>query len=155
MRKLIQEIPRTFKVCLIVSAILAVIAPITAGFVRDWAFAGQCATVGGFSVAILCLYVVWVAAVTMREKSRMCSQDREIAEEAGCKVVRLIQIGSILRTFCLAIFLILCIVLFRIDGIAAIIGVSVTIVPMAVVPIFVKPEPDPQIPETSEVENNV
>lgn len=154
MHKLIQEIPKTFKACLITSAALLIIAPVASGFVRDWGFAGQCAVVGGFSVAILCLYVVWTVSVIVREKSHMCSKDKDIAEDAGSRAARTIQIGSLVKTFCLAIFLILSVVVFHIDGLAAIIGVSITVIPMAVVPLFVKPEPDQENPEISEVADN-
>ena len=155
MREILREMPRQFKMCAYVSLALLIVVILVVGFVKDWAFAGECAIVGGFSVAILCAYVVWTASVIVREKSHMQSDDREIAEEAGTRTVRKIQIGSFVKTFILAVFLIICVVLFHINAIAAIIGVSVSIVPMIAVPLFVKPEPEETDPEDSEVENNV
>ncbi len=152
MQKLIKEIPRTFKACIITALILYIIVIIGCGLGQNWPFAGECALVGGFSIAILCAYVVWTASVIVREKSHMLSDDKEIAEEAATRTGRKIQMASLLRTFILAIFLVICVAVFHINVIAAIIGVSITVVSMAVVPLFVKTEPATETPENSEVE---
>ena len=146
-----DNVSRQLKFILVVSAALVPVSSVVAGLVRDWAFGGQCAIAGSFCVAILCVYVVWTGRVIAREKSRMESDDHAIAEEAGKRAAMRIQLGSLVKSLCFAVFLIVAVVIFDMDVFAALVGFSLTVVSTIAAPLFVKPEPAEEEPEHSEV----
>lgn len=147
-----ENVSRQLRAVVLLSAILVPVSSAAAGFLKDWSFGGQCAIAGSFCVAILYVYVVWTGRVIAREKTRMESDNHEIAEEAGRRAATSIQIGSLVKSFCFAVFLILAVVVFDMDVFAALIGFSLTVVSTIAGALFVKTEPAEESSEHSEVE---
>jgi len=147
-----ENVSPRLKAILLLAAILVPVSTVIAGLVKDWAFGAQCAITGCFCVAILCVYVVWTGRVISREKTRMESDDHKVAEEAGKRAATAIQIGSLVKSLCFAVFLVVAVVVFNMDVFAALIGFSLTVVSTIAGPLFVKTEPADEEPEHSEVE---
>jgi F0F1-type ATP synthase assembly protein I len=82
----------------------------------------------------------------------MESDDHKVAEEAGKRAATAIQIGSLVKSLCFAVFLVVAVVVFNMDVFAALIGFSLTVVSTIAGPLFVKTEPADEEPEHSEVE---
>ena len=133
----LSQVPPVFKASAATSACLVTVAAMVAGYVKDCVFGLQTAIAGGFSVALLCAYVVWVSAVMARAKAHVqADKGGEYAASVGAKI----QVASLVKLFVLASVLVILIVVFHFDVIAAIIGVSGIYLPLAIVPLFVKPD---------------
>ena len=133
------EIPKAFRVSLIVSLILVLVVAVFAGIIKDFRFGIQTAITGGFSVTLLGVYVICVGATMAGVKSAMADGPNEAAANAA---VMRIMVMSLVRLFILAAVLIICVVFLHFSVYAAIIGVSGVYLPLLVVPHFVKSEPD-------------
>ena len=149
------KIPKTFRVCIIVSLILviAVFGVVYALF--DSTFAVQTANISIFSFALLCVYVVWASRVSMQVK--MQAERKGDIKEAASNSALMLQIGSLVKTLILAAFLVFVIVVLKFSPIAALIGVSVIYIPLYTVPLFVKPvsedeNPDADLQKNTKVE---
>ena len=134
-----EEIPKTFRVVVIVTIILLIPVSLAVGYWQNPLMGIQTAITGFFSVTLFGSYVVWSGRVMLSAKNMM--QDSKDKAEIASNAAMRIQIGSMVKFLVLSAVLILLIVAFDFDVIAAIIGVSVIYVPIAVVPLFFKSEP--------------
>ena len=143
MKKRWLGIPKVFRISVICALVLEILASFVCGIIKDVGFGVQTAFIGGFSVALLCVYVVWVGSVVVRTKTMVESATtKEEKDSAASGQAMKIQLGSLLKLLVLSLFLVICIVVFKMDVIAAIVGVSIIYVPQYVVPLFVKSEPE-------------
>lgn len=133
------DIPKPFRISLIVSAILVLTVSIIAGIVKNIGFGIETAVTGFFSVALLGVYVVCVGWIMADVKSAMKDGPNETAANAA---VSRIMVMSLIRLFILAAVLIICVAVLHFSVYAAIIGVSGVYLPLLIVPHFVKSEPD-------------
>lgn len=142
MKRYWLDIPKVFRVNVICALILEVLASFVGGMLKNVAFGFETAIIGGFSVALLCVYVVWVGRMVVRTKAMVesAATDEEKDSAASGQAMK-IQVGSLLKLLVLSAFLVICIVVFKMDVIAALVGVSIVYVPQYVVPFFVKSEP--------------
>ena len=153
MKSLWLQIPRTLRVSLIVSFFLLIASIIASGFVKNFTFGLQTGICGGFSVALLCAYVVWTSRVLASARTEMATSEKKeaVATSAATKL----QLGSLVKFLVLSAILIVLVAVFKLSPVAAIIGVSDIYLPLAIVPLFVKSAPvqDEKKPEsdTSEV----
>lgn len=135
------KIPQPFRAILIAAIILLVATSAVCFVTQGERFGTETAVTGAFSVALLYVYVVWYSRVMMCADAQTKDADEgKIQEIAQQSAIRL-QIGSLVRLFALSAFLIIAIVVFHFDVIAAIIGVTVMFLPLFIVPLFVKPSP--------------
>ncbi len=146
-KSLWHEIPKQLRASAMAAIILFVVVSIIAGFVKNPAFGVQTAIAGGFSVILFCGYVIWTGRVMLSTKNMM--QDAEEKKEIASSALLRIQIGSLVKFLALSVVIVVLVVAFNFDVIATIIGVSVIYAPLAIVPLFVKP--DPEQAETLEV----
>ena len=125
-----KAIPKIFRVSLFASLILVSVLSVVAGFVENPRFGVETAITGGFSVALLCVYVVCVGRVMVRVKDAMKDGPDETAATSA---VSRILVLSFVKLILLAVVLILCVAVFKFDVIAAIIGVSGVYPPLIIV----------------------
>ena len=133
------DIPKPFRVSLIVSAILVLMVSIIAGIVKNFGFGVETAITGFFSVALLGVYVVCVGGIMADVRSAMTDGPNEAAANAA---VSRIMVMSLIRLLILAAVLIICVAVLHFSVYAAIIGVSGVYLPLLIVPHFVKSDPD-------------
>lgn len=151
MLKYWSEIPKVFRLSMICAICLEIVLSLGAGIVKNAWFGVQTAIMGGFSVALLCVYVVWVGRLMGHTKAQIESAETDKDKEnVATGMANRIQIASLLKMFVLAGFIIFCVLVFRVDIIAAILGVSVIYVPLFVVPLFVKSEPAEAVTQDSQ-----
>ena len=142
MMQIWKEIPKAFRVSLIVSAILVAVISVVAGFIKDPGFGTETAITGGFSVALLCVYVVCVGRIMARVKNAMADGPDE---SAASSAVSRILVLSFVKLILLAVGLIVFVAVFNFDVIAAILGVSGVYPPLILVSLILhtlSPEPD-------------
>lgn len=144
-----HEIPKQLRASALTAVFLFVVVSIVASFVKNLTFGVQTAIAGGFSVILFCGYVIWTGRVMLSTKNMM--QDAEEKKEIASNALLQIQIGSLVKFLALSVVIVVLVIAFDFDVIAAIIGVSVIYAPLAIVPMFVKPEPAPA--ETDEVKS--
>lgn len=131
------QIPRVFRISVIVSCALVCLSAIVGGVIKNPIFGVQTAIIGGFSVALLCAYVVWIGGVTAQVKSQEQGED---AKNAASAAVVKIQVASLVKLLLLSAFIVVAVVLFHFHVVAAIVGVAGIYAPLAIVPLFVKSE---------------
>jgi hypothetical protein len=129
------NVPKTLQVSTITALILAVIASIAACIFKNIFFGLQTGITGIISVALLCVYVVYVAKTMADAKSAMTP---ETSETLAVSVANRIQVASLVKLFILAGIIVTLVVAFKFDVIAVAIGVSAMYLPLLVVPFFVK-----------------
>lgn len=122
---------------MIVSCALVCLSSLIGGFVKNPLFGVQTAIIGGFSVALLCAYVVWIGSVTAQVKSQGQGED---AKNAANAAVMKIQVASLVKLLLLSAFIVVAVVLFHFHVVAAIVGVVGIYAPLTIVPLFVKSE---------------
>ena len=122
---------------MIVSCALVCLSAVIGGFVKNPLFGFQTAIIGGFSVALLCAYVVWIGGVTAQIKSREQGDD---AQNAASAAVMKIQLASLVKLLLLSAFIVVAVVVFHFHVVAAFVGVAGIYAPLAIVPLFVKSE---------------
>lgn len=140
MQKFWSEIPKTFRITICVAVALVLVATLGSFAWKNAAFAAQVAITGGFSIALLAAYVIWVRGVrvTADRKIRESGQDEDVASAAVLRI----QVASFLKLVVLAAFLIVLVAVFHFDVISSFIGVTVIYLPMIFVPLFVKSDSD-------------
>lgn len=135
MTHLWSKIPTVLKSILVASAIAVALLSAAASIAKTPVFGLQTLITGGFSVALLGVYVVWVSiAMAQAESEFQKNPDSDAASSANIKI----QLASLLRLILLASILVLCILVFKFDVIAAILGVSGVYIPLFIVPFFYK-----------------
>ena len=135
MKKIWLQIPLVFRACILVSVGVLIVGAGIAGCVKDAWFGVQTAVVGGFSVALLCAHVVWTSTLIERHKGEL---ERDKTGDVATSIQMRIQIASLVKLFGIAAILILFVVGFHFNAWTAVIGVTATYLPIAVVPLFFK-----------------
>ena len=120
---------------MIAAVVFVFIASGIAVGLRGYDFGLQTAITGIISVALLCVYVVYVARVMADAKSAADGASEDVA----VSVAHRIQIASLIRLFVVAVVCVLLIIVLKFDVWAVIAGVSAIYAPMLIVPNFVKP----------------
>ena len=146
-KKIWSNIPKTFQICTITAIILVVVVSLAACFIKNIIFGLHTGIAGIISVALLCVYVVYVAKLMADAKSAATD---ETSETLAVSIANRIQVASLIKLFLLAAILVVLIVAFKFDVIAVAIGVSAMYLPLLVVPHFVKSTDCETKPEGSE-----
>ncbi|MBO5753097.1 MAG: hypothetical protein J6S69_05300 [Proteobacteria bacterium] len=142
LKKIWSEIPKMFRVQAIVAFCLLFGLSMGAGILKNAEFGGQTALMGGFSVALLCVYVVWVGRLMGRIKTQIekAETDKD-KEELATGAANKIHIASFIKLLALSGFVVFCVLVFKADILAAILGLSVNYLALLIVSLFVKSEP--------------
>ena len=146
-----NNIPKTFRACIVVSLCLVIVACVAVWICADATFALQTAIMSVFSFALLCAYVVWASRISLHVKMQ-AEENGDIKETATAAATK-IQLGSLAKTLILAGFIVLMIVGFKFSVYAALIGVSIIYIPLYTVPLFVKPASDDNAPDAETPDN--
>ena len=150
----ITKIPQPFRAILITAMALLVVTSVVCFIVQGTNFGIETAVTGAFSVALLYVYVVWYTRVMMCADAQIKGAEEEKAQEIAQNSAVKLQIGSLVRFLILSAFLIISIVVFHFDVIAAMIGVTVMFLPLSIVPLFVKSSPSEPAHAGTETENS-
>ena len=126
-----RNIPKGFRVALLASVGLVILASIVAGIIIGVRFGVESAITGGFSVALLCVYVVQYGRILagVREASKDGPN-----EAAATTAASRLMVLSLVRLLLFAAALIVCVVVFKFDVRAAIVGVTGVYLPLLVLP---------------------
>lgn len=144
LKRCLHSVPRPLRGALVVSTALVAISAILAMILGNFRLGIETAITGGFSVALLCVYVVYYGNIMAGVEDAVKKNPKDDAPSAAVSKIMLL---SFARLIVFAALLCVCVAVFDFSIYAAVIGVSAVYLPMLLAPLFSQ---DKQNSNTSE-----
>ncbi len=128
-----KAVLKPFKAKIVVATVILIIACVVAFTIKDAFFVRDMAVAGGFSIALSALNVLIIGKIWSSSCALDASGD---TESAARKMVARIMACSIAKLFMLMIGLTILVVVFKLQAIPVLIGVSANFVAIFALPFF-------------------